>query len=266
MSGTFFILTAKHVVQSAVGANQQNESPFFFIKDWCGSWGDAGCILHERVLYPKLLWDIGEIAVNDGLYVNYEDVVLIELYPPVGGRPDYYIDFDKVNYLRGNEYFEGQHLNISGYPFIENSFEYGFEDESMPWADHMTTVSRHHLMGHCQIDRLNKEYRISYDLSHGWPTHERLDGFSGGVVTNQTEKRKTVRWAGMCVLVRESVRAMYFMPAHRLVPLVMSYRDAPMRVIDPMAELEVHGRVPSGYECVVEVALREIFARYRVTD
>ncbi|MDC7711733.1 hypothetical protein [Vogesella indigofera] len=78
--GKYFILTARHVLNGVVGDFQQNESPFFVLFD---NERKDKYFRYEEMLFPKIMWSIGDIVEDDGFWVSKRDVVLIELFSPL---------------------------------------------------------------------------------------------------------------------------------------------------------------------------------------
>ncbi len=244
--GKFYLLTAHHVIDNATSYRFNNESPF-----WITSKSKYGVKTLYDFLMPAQIFHIGELIVDKGVSIDSSDLVLIELfYPPPMHMPDNYIDLDSRprRTLRKDEYFEGQLLLASGFPFEKNYFE--FHDEVKEHFTHSTPVQRHICEGVCKSDG-GEPYMTIDGISDG--SYMRLSGASGGIVTNITPKSNQVRMAGMLLSAGSNI--IRFIPAYLIEYAIQNKASARRTLVDPAMlrafSLEEHMAMASQYAATV---------------
>jgi hypothetical protein len=174
----FYLLTAHHVLESNTKYDFQNPSPF-----WISSASNYQVESIHDFLMPAWVIHIGECLAGRGHSIDASDLVLIELFHPSPKHlPNHFIDLDygESPILKESEFFEGQLLLVSGFPFIKNSFSY-LENSSSEFT-HSTTVHRNTMDGVCRIS--NGEPYINLDGITD-KTYPNLSGISGGIVTDE---------------------------------------------------------------------------------
>lgn len=217
----FFILTAKHVIANNVSDGFQNESPFWFsVKD------KARFSAPHDILFPKRIWNIGELVhFADG------DLCLIELfYPKKFHMPDHFIEIkDKTSFLTKKEFFDGQLLLTTGYPFEKNSFDFTPINKDY---SHSTKVQRHTIPG-VYLPKKGVGF-ISFEMTGGNYKHENINGMSGGAVYNVQFKANQVKLAGIPLTAGNNICR--FLPSYLFIDAIINYKDASCNVVDPVVE------------------------------
>lgn len=230
---TFFCLTAKHVLENNEIdlQNLQNESPFWV---WRNSQSPPEDL--TDILFPKYLWNINELITEAGWnFVDFSDVVLIEMFPPFPHKqPDYFfeLNFSTENIVTQEQFYEGQLLSINGYPFEMN--DYTFENVENGHT-HKTNVRRRSLMG------VARSYKDGWSVDLGITdtnkvNAEHINGMSGGIVCNVGQPNKVIKWAGMITL-HEKPAQIRFIPAYILQPAITNYKKSKRTILDPSAQI-----------------------------
>jgi hypothetical protein len=222
--GNFFLLTAKHVIQSATGFDFQNESPFWVtVKS-----NFFGSTIFD-FLMPSKIFHIGDLIANRGNSIDTGDLVLVELFRPVEfNQPDHFLDFDSNDspLLAKDKFFDGQLLFAAGFPFELNSFS--FFDEPIGGRTHETTVQRHVFNGFCLFEN-GEPYMANEGLSD--LGYENLSGMSGGVVTNIQPKSNQVKVLGMLLSGGKSI--LRFLPSYFIQEAIDNFNRAKVTIVDP---------------------------------
>lgn len=221
----FFILTAQHVIDANY-KDPQNESPFFTPLLSNKSLNGHNI---EEIGFPMRGWRIGELIPENNYTGERDDLVLIELSGFIMIHPDRYIDFDKVSHPKGVNpklLTNGLFLVSSGYPIDKNPIEYLDNSE----YNCVTTLHRHILPGKCEIIEGQPILRLENKLSHA-----EINGMSGGLVSNISEKANKTEWVGL--IQRGGEGMIRFFPAFYIIPAIKRYTKSSYYIIDPAAEL-----------------------------
>lgn len=226
----FFLLTAKHVLTNNLHGHYQNESPFFTTVRSRSGWSNL-----TDLLYPARLWEIGPLVESASVYIDSNDVALVELFQPFSKNlPNHFIDLDGIGRKRilpHEGFFNGQILFASGYPHWTNPFHH----ESVGEFTHHTDINRLITPGVCRLER--GEPSLSFEITEGNHDHDRLNGMSGGVVFNLRRKMNKLDWCGITLSGGNGI--LRFVPAYLLVPAILRYKSAACQVIDPAVALQV---------------------------
>lgn len=228
-NNTFFLLTAKHVISNAMPIGIQNESPFWVSLQSTSRWESL-----LDFLYPRRIWNIGELIELDMPGIDPEDICLIELFPPLPGTfPEHFIDVDTefTSFLREDLFSNGLLLVACGYPFLLNRFMYDNPPEGFT---HTTTVQKQLLTGVLRIQD-NGEMLISFCLSPTDITHQDLDGMSGGPILNVTPDPAEIKLAGIAVQGGNNICRFY--PSFAIYSAIVRYQDCSCQIVDPMSGL-----------------------------
>lgn len=235
----FFVLTAKHVIENNIKGELQNESPFWVTAKHRGEWSS----LYD-FLFPKRVWNIGELISDEINGVDSSDICLVEVFHPQKFHmPDHFIEISSKDCtLKEEEFFNGQILLVTGYPFERNSFYFTPLNENIT---HTTRVQRHTIPG---IYIINEEDRyISFDMTEGETHHRNVNGMSGGAVYNVQPKANQVKLAGIPVTAGDNVCR--FIPSFMFIDAIINFRDSSSEVIDPIVDN------PPSLEDVMKVTL-----------
>ncbi|BEP96246.1 hypothetical protein GmRootA79_46300 [Acidovorax sp. A79] len=227
--GIFFLLTARHVILNNIPGEFQNESPFWISAKFQGQWDS----LHS-FLFPKFIWNIGELIKDTLDPTDASDVCLVELFHPQQyHQPDHFIEIrDRHSVLTREEHFEGQFLLVSGYPFEQNEFHF----DPIGEYTHSTSLNRHTIPG---IFSPEKPFGfISFDAVDADIQHENVTGMSGGVVCNVQPKANQVKLAGIPVSAGDN--KCRFIPAYVFIDAILNYKNSSCRVVDPISAAEVN--------------------------
>lgn len=141
----FFAISANHVFRDLKDkeGNYLNASPFWIPMEFHTKWEKM-----DDFFMPKKFWEIGKlINLDEKILTN--DICMIELYHPTGNSfPDHYIDLDENRNIFSIEedFFEGRFLQISGYPFCKNYFDWEVTHAN-PIMTHSTSIIRHTAIG-----------------------------------------------------------------------------------------------------------------------
>jgi hypothetical protein len=222
-NGGFYLLTADHVIRKATNYSFNNPSPF-----WITSRSKFNVTTMYDFLMPAKAFHIGELIADEGVSIDLDDMVLIELFQP-GYRhmPDHFLDFDtKPRLLKKSEFFEGQLLLAVGYPFEKNNFE--FYDEPIGRFTHSTPVHRHIVDGICLF-----EYGEPFMTLNGVSEKKygNLSGISGGIVTNIQMKSNQVKMAGLILSAGSTI--IRFLPSYVIEYALRNFVRARQTLIDP---------------------------------
>ena len=226
---TFFCLTARHVLDNNQIdlENLQNESPFWV-------WRNSQSAPEELIdfLFPKYLWNISELITEEGWnFVDFSDVVLIEMFPPFPHKqPDMFLEITNSieNIVTRDQFDDGQFLSVSGYPFQINAYE--FENVREGYT-HETRMQRRSLMG------INRQYNDGWTIDLSATDSDELDaehinGMSGGIVCNINSPNLPIKWAGM-ITSYEQPPQIRFIPAYILHSAILNYRQSTRISLDP---------------------------------
>jgi hypothetical protein len=220
---SFYLLTADHVLNNATSYSFANESPF-----WVPSQSNTFPQELDAFLMPAQIVHIGESVPDRGGKFESRDLILIELFfPSVKYMPDAFIDLDaNLEVLAGrDEFFEGQYLLASGYPFETNHFE--FFEEKPGGITHSTMVSRLIVDGICEFD--DNDPIMTRRLGSG--TFPNLSGASGGIVTNIPAPGSDGKMLGM--LVSAGSKIVRFIPSYIITEALTKKLMARVTPVDP---------------------------------
>jgi hypothetical protein len=229
----FFLLTAEHVLQENLKEaykikKYQNDSPFRILTksdaSFSGrSWGDF--------MFPKKIWNISELISEQKKFhsITLKDICLIELFEPLSDDfyPDNFIEIKGNSILSKKDFFEGQWLVVSGFPFEKNMFDWS-EPKSKEFT-HSTTIQRNLTCG-VFIKELEFGY-ISFEYTDAEISSNSLNGMSGGAVFNVQPKNNMVRLAGMAISAGDN--KCRFIPAFAFLNAIFNYKKSSSNVIDP---------------------------------
>lgn len=224
----FFAITAKHVLKDTKNKNGQyfNESPFWFPTQFAKSWAS----LHDFFM-PKKLWNIGELIKIDD-FTKLDDIVMIELYYPLKDSfPNYYIDYDtnKDIFLKKENFFNGKVIMVSGYPFVENSFDWDIH-HSDPEITHATPIHRRSIPG-VFLENDGVGY-ISFECVENGITHDETNGMSGGIIYDLQPDPIDTRICGMLITVGSNKGT--FIPSYIIKKAIDNFESSSEEIIDPM--------------------------------
>ena len=232
LKNTFFLMTAKHVLKDYIKekeGNFPNESPFW---TWVSSQAKSES-LYDHLL-PKKIWLIGELINTDDI-INTSDVLLIELfYPKPFHLPDNFINIENnKNISKKEDFYEGKILQIAGFPFEKNSFNWDIEHPD-PIITHSTTIQRHHIIG---IFMEDKELGyISFEITDADVQHKNILGMSGGIVYDVQNKANQTKFCGMILTAGNNTCR--FIPSYLLYDAIINYQNTTSIIVDP-AENEI---------------------------
>ncbi|SFL99414.1 hypothetical protein [Nitrosomonas communis] len=220
----FFVLTAKHVLKNNLHGEFQNESPFWIPVKFKPKWET----LYD-FMFPHLIWNIGELMPIVDCDIVLSDICLVELFEPKKYHfPDHYIEIKNINsVLSKKEFYEGQFLLISGYPFEKNHFDFPLVSEKYT---HSTIIHRQTIPG--ILIKPDDIGYISFQLTDGDFQHENLDGMSGGVVYNVMPKANQIRLAGIAITAGNNICR--FIPSYLFIDAILDYQNASYKIIDPI--------------------------------
>ena len=226
----FFILTAKHVLKDIFRGDDHNESPF-----WIPIKSASPDNLYNSLfnfMFPRIGWDIGEL-MPEVKHVDLSDICLVELFcPQPFAYPDHYIEIiDSSSVLSKSDFFEGQLLLVSGYPYEKNSF-FDFTET----YTNSTNIHRHTIVGVLKKDKEDDIGYISFEMTKNDIQHENVNGMSGGAIYNVQPKANQVKLAGIAVTADNNICR--FIPSYLLIEAILNYQKASHKVIDPMVNLE----------------------------
>jgi hypothetical protein len=225
-NGTFFLLTAKHVIHNNIPGEFQNESPFWITSRFQSKWES----LYD-FLFPKRIWYIGNEVKSDSINLDLTDVCLVELfYPQPFHFPDHFIEIrSQRDALGSHEFFEGQFLLVTGYPFERNTFDF------TPISDaftHSTSINRHTIPG---IYTKDEDFGHIIFRPHGDAIrHSNVNGMSGGAIYNVQPKANQVKLAGIPVTAGDNVCR--FIPSYVFMDSLINYQKSEPRTVDPIVE------------------------------
>lgn len=245
IQGTYFGLTARHVLDNNLYGSFQNESPFWISVKHKPNWDSM-----YDFLMPKYLWEISQLISDDTLNsiaeVDLSDLVLIEFFSPMKyHQPDHFIEVDSTSsVLQRSQFFEGQFLICSGYPEEKNQFNHTPVNEEFT---HSTDIHRQSIPG-IFIPDDNFGY-IDFFMVDGDIQHNDMNGMSGGPVYNVQPKNNQVKLAGVAVTAGDNICR--FIPAYTFIEALLNYESAERITIDPSADgipdLEVMAEITAEY-------------------
>ena len=235
----YFVLTAKHVINKNLNGDFQNESPF-----WITSKNKSDFSSLYNFLFPKGLWNIGDLMPKIDAEIDVSDLCLVELFdPPKFHIPDHFIKIEsESSVMKKSEFFEGQYLLVTGYPFERNNFDFNPIDHNYT---HSTKIQRHSIPG-IYINSASLGY-ISFEMTKGDYQHENLNGMSGGAIYNIQPKANMVKLAGIPITAGNNICR--FIPSYLFVNALMQYKKSSFTVIDPIVN------VPPSLDDVMKVTL-----------
>ncbi len=227
---TYFLLTAKHVIIKSqlpgfkLGDDLHNSSPFWVLSR--NRFSDFSKL--ESYLFPKKIWDIGELIKTEIDGIDTSDICLIELCTPnLYELPDNFIEIHSMSDVDPKGIFSpGKSIHISGYPFIQNGFTY---EGNKPGTTHETKVDRGSYLGTYMEDEGCIKHNAQ-EYSTGLPD---LAGISGGAVTGIHAKANQVKLSGM--VVSSSGGISRFIPSYVFIDALLNYRQAKYYIVDPRA-------------------------------
>lgn len=223
----FFVLTAKHVLENDQKREFQNESPFWISVKSKSKWET-----NYDFMMPCIIWNIGELMPNITCdNVDLSDICLIEFFNP--GKfhfPDHYIEIECTNsVLARKDFYEGQFLLVSGYPFEKNIFDHTPVSEKYT---HSTNICRQTIPG--ILRKPDNIGYISFEFTEGDIQHENLNGMSGGAVYNVMPKANQVRLAGILVTAGNNICR--FIPSYLFIDAILCYWKASHEIVDPIVK------------------------------
>lgn len=225
-NGTYFLLTARHVIGAATQFEFSNESPF-----WITAKNKFNVKTIFDFLMPAKIYHIGELIAGRGVSIDTSDLILIELFQPYPLHlPDHFLDFD-ARYsplLPKEKFFEGQLLLAAGFPFELNSFS--FFDQPRDGFTHMTNVQRQIVDGVCMFQNGEPYMEIPKTLDKRYP---KLSGMSGGLVTNVQPKANQVQALG--VILSAGPTIIRFVPSYLVGEAIERFEGARQTIVDPAA-------------------------------
>lgn len=239
INSEFFVLTAKHVIYNNIKGDFQNESPFWVPVKNRAEWSS----LYD-FLFPKKIWNIGELISEESENVENSDICLIEVFHPQHFHmPDHFIEITgKDSVLRNEEFFDGQILLATGYPFERNSFDFTPQSDDIT---HTTRIQRHTIPGIYIADG-NDGY-ISFEMTEGEAKHKNVNGMSGGAVYNVQPKANQVKLAGIPVTAGNKICR--FIPSYIFIDAIINFRDSNYKTVDPIVDN------PSSLKDIMRVSL-----------
>jgi len=222
-----FLMTAQHVLKDYIKEGKgifPNESPFW---TWVNSKAKSESLYDH--LMPKKIWLIGELIDREDI-INTSDILLIELYNPhMFHMPDKFINIENNTFISKKEdFYEGRILQISGFPFEKNSFDWDIEHPD-PNITHSTRIQRHHITG-VFIDDKELGY-ISFEITDADVQHENVNGMSGGVVYDIQDKANQTKFCGIVVTISNNICR--FIPSYILYDAVINYQNSTSIIVDP---------------------------------
>jgi hypothetical protein len=223
---TYFILTAKHVLDNNLQGLLQNESPFWLSIKNKPEWNS----LYD-FFFPKFQWNIGELIPEIDGSVDVKDICLIELFHPQEFHmPDHYIEIENISsVLARADFFDGQFLLTTGYPFISNTFSFEPVDDV---RTHSTTIERHTIPGIFKSS--DKLGHISFEATNGEVNHESMNGMSGGAIYNVMPKANQVKLAGIPVSAGDKVCR--FIPSYLFIDAILDHKGSSKITLDPAVD------------------------------
>lgn len=222
----FFLLTLNHVLKGLTDGNGnfQNESPFWTSVKHQAKWESM-----YDFLMPKKIWNIGELIHEDELILTSE-VCLVELfYPGPLHMPDNFIDLDSDDMFSSkNDFYEGRILQVSGFPFEKNSFNWDIEH---PEFTHSTNLIRHSIPGLFMKD--STIGYISFKETDADIQHKNVNGMSGGIVYDIHENLSDTQFCGIISTISNNICR--FIPSYMIQSAIINYKDSSNIIVDPAA-------------------------------
>jgi hypothetical protein len=227
--GRFFLLTTRHEIFESL-SKQQNESPFFVLAN---SKASTGIFEIQNLLFPRWRWDIRQLIRENKGVVAWNDIELIEFFAPLVNIPkEEYLDLDQVQVICRKQFFEGQYLLASGYPWRLNAYEDPSTLAEPPPTNQYTNICRDHVWGNASIltDQNEPLFKPNCEVDH-----DTFNGMSGGIVVNLQPKQKNTQWAGLLTKIHTELDAIHFIPAYALINVIRRFAEADRFEIDPAA-------------------------------
>lgn len=233
----YFCLTAKHVITgNNVNLNNlQNDSFLWLPRDAAPPERELKL---TDFLFPKKAWYIGElIGYNETHwpFTDFTDILLIELFAPFPPNlhPDCFIEITEAdgNILTEQQYFETQLVTINGYPLNQNAYNYEDPPEGFT---HATYIQRVSLVG--QNKRHDGGWAIDTSIGESIPTHDNINGMSGGCLINVNVPENQLKWVGLIQAV-DGQNMLRYIPSFILKPTLLNYSSARSTLIDPAANM-----------------------------
>ncbi len=174
-------------------------------------------------------------------WVDFQDICLIELFPPLTMilvRPSNFIEINTLstmpvkNMLNKGQFFEGQFLGASGFPLALNTFDFDEGSGLLDGITHSTKMIRHHPLGICMFDEHGLPY-IDYTEEIQKKSNVEHNGMSGGVIHNMSGNGKAL-WAGMNISGNNKITR--FIPAYKMIHAIKNYKHAKSIVLDYIDE------------------------------
>lgn len=222
-SGTFFLLTAKHVLKDYIEGDLPNTSPFRIQSDVTKGFDNT-----NDFLYPKIIWDIGQLISNDSDY-DFEDIVLVELFPPLPNQKvDDFLLFDEIEVLEIDNFVEGIISFESGYSSQSNPYFHEPDNSELPFDESKfttsTMVKRDFISGKLKLE--NGIYHFEKLNYLGQDTN----GMSGGLIaTIENGKSKLI---GIHIRGAKESSRINFIPIEKIMEAIVDYQNAPHCKVD----------------------------------
>nr|WP_312275749.1 hypothetical protein [Moraxella sp. CTOTU46711] len=222
-SGTFFLLTAKHVLKDYIDGDLPNTSPFRIQSDV-----EKGFDNTNDFLYPKIIWDIGQL-IKDNADYDFEDIILVELFPPLPNQQvKEFLLFEEIESLAIDKFTENKLSFESGYssesnPFFHqpNNAEYPFDENKFTTS---TLIKRDFIIG-----VLNSENSIYFFEKLNYLGKD-TNGMSGGLIaTIEDGKSKLI---GIHIRGAKESSRINFIPIEKIMEAIVDYQNAPHCKVD----------------------------------
>ena len=223
MDFRFFLLTARHNLDRMYPEEMRNESHVWVPKEFSPKFSGL-----QDFLMARRVWYIGELIDDERETFDPKDVVLVEFFPPVGPQ-DLPENFVRVSgdddFLKEEEFYEGQILSCFGYPESSNYYD---NIEGDPIYNQSTAFNLSVVVGSFTGDAVGGTMVVD-------EPHNEVNGMSGGGVfflggdVGEGELAGIVSCGGGGFI--------RFVPAFMFNGALLRYRDARCEVIDQASNL-----------------------------
>lgn len=220
---SFFLLTAKHVLKDYLTKRPVNTSPFRIQVD-----ATKGFKSVEDFLYPKKIWDIGQLIQENDFY-EYEDIILVELHQPMPAQKvKHYINFNNIQIMKVDDFRAGLLSIEHGYSIESNPYYYVPDNKFHPFDANIfscsTNVKKDFLIG--VLEKESNYFFFKKEKSNIKDTN----GMSGSLII--CVDKKTIKLLGVHVRGSTDSDKIHFVPMEKISNAILEYEKSPSYIID----------------------------------
>lgn len=218
-----FLITAKHVLKDYLVDNPVNPSPFRVQLDVTKGFDGV-----DDFLYPKKIWDIGQLISCDDSY-EYEDIVLVEMHDLMPDQTiSHFIDLDKVDFMKLSDFKVGLNLIECGYSIESNAYYYESKNTIRPFDENKysssTNIKRDFLFGVLCFEKDRFYFhKTKCEIKN-------TNGMSGSLII--CIDNDVVKLLGIHVRSSKESNKINFVPIEKIINSIIEYDKSKSYIID----------------------------------